>query len=115
MQIDLTQYLSRQVKVLIDRPLGSVHPRHKDIIYPLNYGYLSNTIAGDGMEIDAYILGVFQPLKEIEGYVIAIIHRKDDDENKLVVASEMDKYSKEQIEALVEFQERFFDSEVIIP
>jgi inorganic pyrophosphatase len=85
----------------------------KNIYYPLNYGYIPNTITGDGKEVDAYIIGEFQPLKEFEGVVIAIICRKNDVEDKLVVSKHPHKYSKEQIEALVEFQERFFDSEII--
>ena len=28
------------VKVVVDRPLGSYHPKHKDIYYPINYGYI---------------------------------------------------------------------------
>jgi inorganic pyrophosphatase len=82
-------------------------------IISLNYGYIPNTISGDGEEVDAYIIGEFQPLKEFEGVVIAIIHRKNDNEDKLVVSKHPHKYSKEQIQALVEFQERFFDSEII--
>jgi inorganic pyrophosphatase len=38
-----------------------------------------NTISGDGKEVDAYIIGEFQPLEEFEGVVIAIIRRKKDE------------------------------------
>ena len=93
--------------------IASKHPKHQ-IYYPLNYGYIPNTVSGDKEEVDAYIVGEFQPLKEFIGVVIAIIHRKDDIEDKLVVSNNLHKYSKEQIQALVEFQERFFDSEVIM-
>lgn len=109
----MKSYLNKKVKVIIDRPLGSKHPKH-NLIYPINYGYIENTISGDGKEIDAYIIGEFNPVKIYEGYVVAIIERKDDNEDKLVVCKEKGKYSKEQIKALVEFQERFFKSEVII-
>lgn len=109
----MKNYLNKKVKVIIDRPLGSKHPKH-NLIYPINYGYIENTISGDGKEIDAYIIGEFNPVKIYEGYVVAIIERKDDNEDKLVVCKEKGKYSKEQIKALVEFQERFFKSEVII-
>ena len=47
-----------------------------------------------------------------EGYVVAVIKRKNDVEDKLVVCKEKGKYSKEQIAALVEFQERFFETEI---
>jgi len=79
----------------------------------INYGYIPDTISGDGEEIDAYIIGEFIPVKEYEGIVVAVIHRKNDNEDKLVVSKQPNKYSKEQIEALVEFQERFFDTEII--
>ena len=46
------------VKITVDRPLGSRHPKHKNIIYPINYGYIEGIIAPDGEEQDAYILGV---------------------------------------------------------
>ncbi len=36
--------------IIIDRPTGSSHPRYPEAIYPLDYGYLENTKAGDGAE-----------------------------------------------------------------
>ena len=96
----------------MDRPMGSKHPKW-DFIYPLNYGYIPNTISGDGEELDAYVLGVFEPLREFDGKCIAAIHRLDDDDDKLIIAQKGKVYSKEQIDALVEFQERFFKYEII--
>lgn len=96
----------------MDRPLGSIHPKHK-FIYSLNYGFIPHTTSGDGEEIDVYIIGEFEPLEMYEGYVVAIIKRTNDIEDKLVVCKELDKYSKKQIKALVEFQERFFKSAII--
>lgn len=100
------------MEVVIDRPLGSKHPNH-EIYYPINYGYIPNTVAGDGEEIDAYIIGEFVPLKRFSGYVVAIIDRKNDNEYKLVVCKEKNKYNIEQIKVLVEFQERFFNEEIL--
>lgn len=85
------------VKVTVDRPLGSRHPKHKNIIYPINYGYIEGIIAPDGEEQDAYILGVDEPLKEFIGKVIAVIHRNDDVEEKLVVAPEQAFFTAEEI------------------
>lgn len=104
--------LGKKVDIIIDRPLASKHPKH-DIYYPINYGYIPNTVSGDGEEIDAYVLGEFNPIKEYTGYVIAVIHRFNDNEDKLVVSKEINQYTKDQIKALVEFQERFFESEII--
>ena len=100
------------VRVIVDRPLGSRHPE-QDFIYPVNYGYIPGTLAGDGEEIDAYILGEFEPLDSFEGNVIGVIVRNDDNENKLVVSQYVDRYGVDEIKALTEFQERFFDSHVI--
>ena len=106
------KYLNQNVKVKIDRPLGSLHPRH-DLIYPLNYGFVPNTLAPDGEELDAYVLGVFDPIEEFEGKCIAIIHRTNDNDDKLIVTAQNKNYTDEQIIALTEFQERFFESEII--
>lgn len=105
-------YLGKFVTVKIDRPLGSKHPKH-NFIYSLNYGFIPNTISGDGEEIDAYIIGEFEPLETYEGYVVAIIKRLNDVEDKLIVCKDIGKYNKKQIEALVEFQERFFEFNII--
>ena len=102
------------VKVIVDRPLGSYHPKHKDIFYPINYGYIEGIIAPDGEEQDAYILGVDVPVKEFEGKIIAIIHRYDDVEEKWVVAPENMSFTKEEIMEQVGFQEKYFKSEVRI-
>lgn len=102
------------VKVIVDKPLGSHHPKHKDIYYPVNYGYIEGMIAPDGEEQDAYILGVDEPVNEFIGKVIAIIHRNDDIEEKLVVVPEEVYLSAEQIMEGVAFMERYFDSEIIM-
>ena len=100
------------VKVTVDRPLGSYHPKHKDIYYPINYGYIEDIIAPDGEEQDAYILGVNEPIKEFVGRIIAIIHRFDDVEEKWVVVPEDVSFTKEEIMQQVEFQEKYFKSEI---
>ena len=102
------------VKVIVDRPLGSYHPKHKDIYYSVNYGYIPGMIAPDGEEQDAYILGTNEPVKEFFGRVIAIIHRLDDVEDKWVVAPENASFTKEEIKAQVAFQEQYFQTEIRI-
>lgn len=100
------------VKVIVDRPLGSSHPKHKDIVYPVNYGYIPGIIAPDGEEQDAYILGVHEPVREFTGKVIAVIHRFDDVEDKWVVAPENVIFSEEEIKAQTAFQEQYFQTEI---
>lgn len=111
----MKNYLGKKVKVVIDRPLNSKHPNN-NIVYQLNYGFIPNTLAPDGEEIDAYVVGVDEPISEIEGEVIAIIKRKNDIEDKLVVKplNLEYKFSKEEIEKLTNFQEKFFDIEIIV-
>ena len=105
--------IGKTVKVIVDRPLGTCHPRHPDIVYPINYGYVPGVIAPDGEEQDAYILGVDFPAEQLTGRVIAIIHRWDDVEEKWVVAPEGMTFTKDEIENRVAFQERYFRSEII--
>ena len=104
--------LGKNVRVIVDRPLGTYHPTYKEIYYPLNYGYVEGIIAADGEEQDAYILGVNQPIKEFVGKVIAIIHRFDDVEEKWVVAPEDTSFTKDEIVRQVAFQEQYFHTEI---
>jgi inorganic pyrophosphatase len=100
------------VQVIVDRPLGSYHPKHKDIYYAVNYGYVPGIIAPDGEEQDAYILGVHEPVSEYVGKLIAIIHRLDDVEDKWVVAPENVSLTAEEIMQQVAFQEQYFQTEI---
>ena len=106
--------LGKIVKVIVDRPLGTYHPEHKDIYYSVNYGYIDGIIAADEEEQDAYILGVNEPIKEFEGKVIAIIHRIDDVEDKWIVAPDGISLTKDEIMQQVAFQEQFFKTEIIM-
>ncbi|MDD4187754.1 MAG: inorganic diphosphatase [Bacilli bacterium] len=110
--IDSKIFLGKEVMVKIDRELGSKHPKH-GFIYPINYGYIPNTVSGNEEELDAYVIGVFEPISEFTGECIAIIHRTDDNDDKLVVAPEGVNYTDDQINALTEFQEKWFTSEII--
>ena len=110
--VDSKSYIGRLVEVKIDRPLGSKHPKY-GFIYPVNYGYVPNTISGDGEEIDSYVLGTFEPLDTFKGKCIAVIHRTNDNDDKIVIVPENKTYSNDAIRALTEFQERFFESVII--
>lgn len=107
MSLDLTP-------VIVDRPLGSRHPKHPDIIYELNYGYVPGIIGGDGEEQDAYIIGINEPIMEFAGKLIAVIKRRDDVEDKWVVAPTDLYFTEDEIRRAVDFQEKFFDSEIIM-
>ena len=110
----LNDIIGRTVTVTVDRPLGSAHPNYKDMIYTLNYGYIEGLLAPDGEDQDAYILGVNEPVATFTGHIIAVIRRYDDVEEKWVVCPENVTFSKDEIMKQVEFQEKYFKSEIIM-
>ncbi len=105
-------FLGELVKVEIDRPLGSKHPKH-GFDYPINYGFIPDTEAPDGAELDAYVLGPQEPITSFEGRCIAIIHRLNDDDDKLIVCSDGEGFTDEQIRNATHFQEQWFESEIV--
>lgn len=104
--------IGSKVKVIIDRPLGTYHPNHRDIFYTVNYGYVAGIIAPDGEEQDAYVLGIDKPIEEFTGVVLAVIHRLNDVEDKWIVVPENTSFTKEEIIKQVDFQEKYFKIEI---
>lgn len=105
-------FLDKTLEVTIDRPLGSKHPKH-GFIYPVNYGYVPNTISGDGEELDCYILGIYEPIEAFKGKCIALIHRLNDNDDKLIIVPKNKSFSNNEIQVLTEFQEQYFQNEII--
>ncbi len=105
-------FLGQTVTVLMDRPLGSKHPKY-GYLYPVNYGFIENTLAPDGQEVDAYVLGVTEPLEEYTGRCIALVHRVKDQDDKLVVVPEGVTMTDDEIRQATHFQEQYFESELI--
>ncbi len=108
----VSSYLGKTVTVKIDRPVGSVHPKRPNLIYPINYGYIPGVFGGDGEELDVYVLGVHEPLAEFTGKVIGIIHRENDVEDKLAAAPEGMVFHQSEIAEAVHFQEQYYKSTV---
>ena len=106
----VTSYLGKTVTIEIDRPIGTVHPKHPDLIYPINYGYIPNVYGGDGEELDVYLLGVDTPQETYTAQIIGIVYRRNDVEDKLVAAPVGVKYTKEEIADAVHFQEQYYES-----
>lgn len=98
----------------IDRPLGSCHPRHPEMVYPVNYGFIPGIIAGDGAEQDVYILGVNEPVEAFTGELTAVVHRRNDVEEKWVLTPPDVRFTAEEIRTQILFQEQYFDS-VVLP
>ncbi len=106
----LNDLLGKTVHVVVDRPIGYCH---KGMVYPVNYGYIPGLMGGDGEEQDAYILGIDTPLSDFDGQVVGAIRRKNDVEDKLIVAPEGMVFHQGQIAEAVHFQEQFFDSFIL--
>ena len=109
--MDARALIYKMVDVHVDRPMGSRHPDH-DLIYPVNYGHVPGVPGLDGEELDAYLLGVDRPVKRFTGRCIAVIRRLDDADDKLVVVPKGERFTDEQIRALTDFQERYFESSI---
>lgn len=105
-------FLGKEVEVVIDRTLGSKHPKH-GFIYNVNYGFVPGTKSPDGEELDAYVLGEDKPLNSFKGVCIAVIHRTNDDDDKLVAVRQGLSLSNKEIEKQIKFQEKWFKHEII--
>ena len=112
MQTNAKDYLGKEVTIEIDRPLGTRHPKH-GFMYMINYGYIPNTISGDGEELDAYVLGIDTPLATFSGKCVAIIHRTNDNDDKLIVVPDGQNPTNEYIEQKTAFQEQWFKHTII--
>lgn len=113
-QINYSTVLNQRVDCVIDRPMGTCHPRHPEMIYPINYGYVPGVKAGDGLEQDVYVLGIDRPIKQFSGIVIGVYHRLNDCEDKWIAAPKGTNFSKEEILEKIHFQEQYFDGELYL-
>ena len=113
MKTNSLEFIGKEVNVIVDRPVGSSHPKYPTTIYLINYGYIPNTISGDGEELDCYILGEYKPLKEYKGICIAVLRRINNDDDKLIIAPKDKNFSNSEIKLLTDFLEKYFESEII--
>lgn len=109
----LETMIGQNINVFIDRPIGSVHPKHNDIIYPINYGYIKEILAVDGDYQDVYVLGEDNVIDYCSGKVYAVIERENDVEDKLIVTTDDKDYSNEEIKEKINFQEKFFKYKIV--
>lgn len=111
--IKVSSIIGKSVKGIIDRPAGSHHPRHPEMIYPINYGFVEGIMAPDGAEQDVYVLGTDEPIKSFEGKVIAVYHRSNDVEDKWIVSIDGRNYTDEEILKIIDFQEQYFKGRLL--
>lgn len=105
-------FLGKTVEVTMDRPIGAKHPKYP-FTYEQNYGYIDGVDAPDGEFLDAFFLGPKEPLDKATGVCIAIAHRKDDDDDKLIVVAEGVAMTDKEIMDAIWFQEQYFDTEIV--
>lgn len=106
-------YLGKQIDAVVDRPVGYLHVKgSKRLHYPINYGYVPGVLGGDGEELDVYYLGVSEPLERFSGRVIAIAHRADDVEDKLVACPVHLDFNARDICNQILFQEKYYDTTI---
>lgn len=105
--------LGKTVTVNVDRPLGSIDPKHDNLIFPVNYGYAEGTVGPDGEALEAYVLGIEEEMAEFTGTVVAVIHRIDEEDDKLIVAPDDVTLTDDDILEATYFQEQYFESEII--
>ncbi len=110
---DSTSFIGKEVEMVIERPLGSAHPKHAHIIYGVNYGHIPNTLSPDGEELDAYLIGVDEPLGAFKGFCIAVLRRTEESDDKLIIAPKGKDFSEKEIRDFVDFQEKFFKSDIL--
>lgn len=107
------KYLGETVRIEIDRPIGYVHKKEKyTLVYPINYGYIPGVYGGDDEELDVYLLGVDEPVKEYACKIIGAVLRKNDVEDKLIAAPEGMNFTADEAYKMIEFQEQWYDTEI---
>jgi len=70
-------------KLTIARPAGTEHPHYRNLVYPVDYGYLEDTFRQDQEGIDVY-KGT-KSVSSISTIVVAVDILKKDIEVKLLV------------------------------
>lgn len=111
---DYSEVLGRKIEGTIDRPLGSAHPDHPDMIYPVNYGYVDGVFAQDGEEQDVYLLGTDQPLEKFSASVIGVVHRLNDCEDKWIATPDGKTMDRESVLHAISFQEQYYMGELYL-
>ena len=108
-------YLGKTVRIEIDRPIGYVHRKgEKTLVYPINYGFIPNVLGGDGEELDVYLMDVDTSVTEYVGQIIGIVYRRNDVEDKLIMAPVGTLHTAEEIANAIHFQEKYYDTYIEI-
>lgn len=115
-EVEMKSLIGKELDAIITRPIGTVHPRYKDIIYEVNYGILKDYELKDNKELKTYIVGESMPTSQngiYHGKVLAILHRLNDDNDRIIIAPIGRTLSDDEIISKTEFAEQYFVSEII--
>ena len=80
---DFLDLLVAQHPVVIDRPKGSYHPEHPQILYEVDYGYLDGTSSPDGEAADVWVGS--RGDQTVVGIIATVDLAKHDTELKLLL------------------------------
>jgi inorganic pyrophosphatase len=68
--------------ITIDRPAQTAHPEYSEIVYPMDYGFIPDTMSTDGEAVDVF---VGEGALGLVGLILTTDHRQTDREMKLLV------------------------------
>ena len=80
---NLLDNLVENSEIIIDRPKNSAHPKFKNAIYPLDYGYLKGTLSPDNEGIDVFVGSLNN--KSINGILCTVDLLNKDSEIKILL------------------------------
>lgn len=115
-EVEMKSLIGMELDAIITRPIGTVHPRYKDIIYEVNYGVVKDFELKDGRDLKTYIVGESMPTElngTYHGKVLAILHRLNDENDRIIIAPIGRTLSDDEIISKTEFAEQYFVSEII--
>lgn len=96
--------LGKYVRITVTNPIHSQN-RQYGFEYLLNYGVVEGGKHFDNSILGAYIMGINHPIRNFDGRVIALIHRKNPEATLLVVAPKSMEFIDNQIQEAVSFAE----------
>ena len=107
----LENMIGENVKVYIENPVGMIHSNNKNLICPVNYGYIKEITGVDDEYQGVYVLGEEKEIYHCLGKVYAVL--ENDLEDKLIVTTKGQEYTTDEINKIVEFEEKLSKSKII--
>lgn len=105
--------IDKTVTVKIDHPIGSQAENGK-FAYLTHFGHCEADEKLETQNLECYVLGAFDDMEAFTGKCRGLVRRVEDNHYILIVTPENKTYSYEQIQALTEYQERFYDSKIVM-